>query len=176
MVKKRVSNVEFEREYAAAVERGRQRAAGPRAKAVFYDKDEDAIVLKFSTGGSIEIPRGLLDELDDARPEELAEVELSPRGTALHWEKLDVDVSVVGALALLIGPRIWMSAMGSLGGRSTSPVKAEAARNNGMKGGRPPLRGHVPDRSRASASSGAEAHVSRVTSSKGGSSKSGVKR
>lgn len=137
MAKKKVSDEQFERQYEAATVRGRERARRPRAVAVFYDRDDDALILEFSTGGSVEIPRGLLGELSKAKPTELAGVELSPQGTALHWEDLDVDISVAGAVALAVGPQIMLAAMGSAGGRVTSDLKARAARLNGMKGGRP---------------------------------------
>ena len=137
MAKKRVGDAEFERQYGAAVARSRVRAQGPSPVAVFYDRDDDAVILEFSTRGSVEIPRGLLGELSGASPAQLAEVELSPQGTALHWEELDVDISVAGAVALVVGPQIMLAAMGSAGGRATSDLKAGAARLNGMKGGRP---------------------------------------
>lgn len=165
MAKKRVSDAEFERQYEAAVKRGRARDRGPRAVAASYDDKDNCIVLEFSTGASVEIPCVLLDELNGAKPEEVAEVELSPQGTALHWEDLDVDISVVGSVAVAIGQRTWMSAMGSVGGRATSEAKASAARANGMKGGRPAV-----DRDARAAGYAA----GRVT--KGGAKKSGVRR
>jgi hypothetical protein len=166
MAKKRVGDAEFERRYETAVVRGKVRAQGPRAVAVFYDEDDDALVLEFSTGGSVEIPRALLGELDGAAPSDLAGVELSPQGTALHWEDLDVDISVAGAVALVVGPQIMMAAMGSAGGRVASDLKAGAARLNGMKGGRP--RAGVWAKVSASAKgSGASRGSARKGSSKG---------
>jgi hypothetical protein len=137
MAKKRVGDAEFERQYETATALGKVRAQGPRAVAVFYDEEDDAVVLEFSTRGAVEIPRTLLGELAGAAPSDLAGVELSPQGTALHWEDLDVDISVAGAVALVVGPQIMMAAMGSAGGRVASDLKADAARLNGLKGGRP---------------------------------------
>jgi len=71
----------------------------------FYDGDDDSIIAEFNTGGSVEIPRSLLDELAGAAPTDLARLELSLQGTALHWQSLDVDVSVAKALALAVGSR-----------------------------------------------------------------------
>lgn len=166
MAKKRVGGADFERQYDAAVMLGKVRAQGPRAVAVFYDEDDDAIVLEFSTGGSVEIPRALLGELAGAAPPDLAGVELSPQGTALHWEDLDVDISIVGAVALVIGPQIMMAAMGSAGGRVASDLKAGAARLNGMKGGRP--RAGVWAKASASAKAGGASRRA-APASKGGS-------
>lgn len=55
-------------------------------------------------------------------------------GYALRWETLDVDFTVPGLLAGIIGTKKYMA---SLAGRATSPAKAAAARANGAKGGRP---------------------------------------
>jgi hypothetical protein len=56
----------------------------------------------------------------------------------LHWETLDVDLSIPGLLAGLFGTQAYMDRMrASRAGRATSPLKAETARRNGQKGGRP---------------------------------------
>jgi hypothetical protein len=60
-------------------------------------------------------------------------------GIGLHWEQLDVDVSVPGLLAGLFGTKAWMDRQrAARAGTARSPAKAEAARRNGAKGGRPP--------------------------------------
>jgi hypothetical protein len=76
--------------------------------------------------------------LQDASDDDLAEVEILGRGYALHWEKLDVDLSVPGLLAGLFGTRRHMDRLrAARAGRATSTAKADAARRNGAKGGRP---------------------------------------
>jgi len=55
-------------------------------------------------------------------------------GYGLHWEDLDVDLSVPGLLSGLLGTAGYMAGRA---GRSTSPAKAAAARANGARGGRP---------------------------------------
>lgn len=69
-----------------------------------------------------------------ATAEELADIELLGRGYGLHWEQLDVDYTVPGLVNGVFGTARWMAARA---GRATSPAKAEAARANGAKGGRP---------------------------------------
>jgi hypothetical protein len=43
-----------------------------------------------------------------ANSDELAEVEVNGQGHDLHWEKLDVDLSVSGLLAGLFGTKAFM--------------------------------------------------------------------
>jgi general stress protein YciG len=82
-------------------------------------------------------PPAIAQGLRDATPEQLAAVELEGNGYALHWEELDADFTVPGLLAGRLGSKRWMSELGRKGGRVTSAAKAEAARINGQKGGRP---------------------------------------
>jgi hypothetical protein len=55
-------------------------------------------------------------------------------GYGLHWEALDVDLSIPGLIAGIFGTRSYMARRA---GQATSPAKAAAARANGAKGGRP---------------------------------------
>ena len=51
---------------------------------------------------------------------------------------LDADIYIPGLLEGLLGSKKWMAQrLGQLGGKSTSQAKANAARANGAKGGRP---------------------------------------
>jgi len=76
----------------------------------------------------------LAQGLEGATEDQLAGVEVLGAGSGLHWEALDVDLSVPALLAGLFGTRAHMARRG---GQATSPAKAAAARANGAKGGRP---------------------------------------
>ena len=122
-------------ELAAAYERGRlHRATQPHAVSAHYDARSERIVVELTSGATFAFPPGLAEDLADASPEHLAEVELLGDGEALHWETLDVDYSVAGLVNGIFGTARWMAARA---GRATSPAKAAAARANGAKGGRP---------------------------------------
>lgn len=122
-------------ELAAARERGRlYRATQPHAVSARYDAKSERIVVELTSGATFAFPPRLVEGLADAAPAHLAEVELLGDGEALHWEKLDVDYSVAGLVNGIFGTARWMAARA---GRATSPAKAEAARANGAKGGRP---------------------------------------
>jgi len=109
----------------------------PRAVDAYYDTHTKRIVVELTNGVVMSIPPQVLQGLAGASPKDLAEVEVSPLGTSLHWRKLDADFSVPGLLAGVFGTRAWMAEIGRKGGKVTSKAKAAAARANGQRGGRP---------------------------------------
>ena len=122
-------------EIAAARARGRlRRATEPHAKSARYDSKNDRIVVELESGATLTFPPRLVEGLADATADELADIELLGDGFGLHWEQLDVDYTVPGLVNGIFGTARWMAARA---GRATSPAKAEAARANGAKGGRP---------------------------------------
>jgi hypothetical protein len=77
--------------------------------------------------------------LEGANAADLAGAQISPSGLELHFPELDADV-YVPALLLdgLFGSRRWIAAQnGRAGGKVQSEAKAQAARSNGARGGRP---------------------------------------
>jgi hypothetical protein len=46
--------------------------------------------------------------LTNASAEDLAAIEITPSGYDLHWENLDVDLSVPSLLKGIYGTRIWI--------------------------------------------------------------------
>lgn len=123
---------------ARATERARQAdAVEPRAISANYDTTSERIVVELSNGAIVAIPSALCQGIADASPREISKVRITPAGSGLHWEKLDVDLSLPELIRGVYGTRAWMTELGKLGGSSTSSAKAAAARTNGMKGGRP---------------------------------------
>ncbi|MDN2583715.1 DUF2442 domain-containing protein [Aquibium sp. ELW1220] len=118
----------------AAERRGGALRSGPLAVSARFDGDTRRIVVELTNGCSFAFPVALVEGLSDAKDADLAEVEPLGDGYGLHWERLDVDYSVQGLLAGIFGTAAWMARRA---GRATSPAKAEAARANGAKGGRP---------------------------------------
>ncbi|UCH25490.1 MAG: DUF2442 domain-containing protein [Trueperaceae bacterium] len=108
-----------------------------RATAAHYDPERHEIVVEFTNGSRLSIPTNQIQGLEGAPRNTLAEVEVSPSGASLHWETLDVDLSVSALVAGVFGTRAWMAELGRRGGQVTSEAKAKAARENGRKGGRP---------------------------------------
>jgi hypothetical protein len=122
----------------AARERGRIAAeTEPRARSARYQKSTGRVVVELNNGCLFAFPAQLGEGLKGASAAELAKVEVLPGGSGLHWEALDVDLSVPGLVAGIFGSRRWMAELGRAGGSATSAAKAAAARANGRKGGRP---------------------------------------
>lgn len=129
---------ELKENYAKASRSGRLAARiEPRAAKVIYLTRERALQIELTNGVELTIPVQLISELKRATSCEIAEAEVLGRGDALHWEGLDLDISVPGLMAALFDSRTWMAELGRAGGRRSSAEKAAAARKNGRKGGRP---------------------------------------
>ncbi|KUR74918.1 DUF2442 domain-containing protein [Novosphingobium sp. FSW06-99] len=121
--------------FAAAEERGRIAAqTEPRAASARYDRRRGRMVIALTNGCSFTFPVRLAQGLEQASDEQIAAFEILGGGYGLHWESLDVDLSIPGLLAGLFGTR---SHMARHAGQARSPAKAAAARANGAKGGRP---------------------------------------
>ena len=138
MAKPKLTEEQIRAQIPAARERGRiADQTEPRAEAAHYDPESGRIVLELRDGCLFAFPTEIAQGLRGATPEQLAAVEVAGGGYALHWEELDADFTVPGLLAGRFGTQRWMSELGRLGGKATSPAKTQAARENGKKGGRP---------------------------------------
>ena len=119
----------------AALARGKiARAGEPRAKTVRYDRKLDRIVVELTNGCTFTFPPRLAQGLEAATDAQLAAIEILGHGYGLHWQALDVDISIPGLLAGIFGTKAYMA---RLAGQAKSPAKAAASRANGGKGGRP---------------------------------------
>lgn len=122
---------------AASAAMEAKRAAG-HAMTARYDAPSGRLVVSLHNGVELAVPVRLVEELANADPSDLTEIEISPAGLGLHWPALDADVYVPGLMAGALGSRAWMAReLGAGGGRASTPAKAAAARANGAKGGRP---------------------------------------
>ncbi len=131
---------EVARSYRRATKVGEARLAGkPLASKASYDARKSRLVIELNNGVILMLPPKLLQGLKDATAAELAEVSITPLGTGLHWETLDLDLGVAELAAGIFGSKAWMSALGRLAGTRTSSRKAAASRENGKRGGRPRL-------------------------------------
>lgn len=119
----------------AALERGRTAHANEvRATAARYDRSSGRVIVDLENGCAFAFPPRLAQGLEGASDDQLAAVAILGRGYGLHWEELDVDLSLPGLMAGIFGTKAWMARHA---GRTTSEAKAAASRANGAKGGRP---------------------------------------
>ncbi len=109
----------------------------PRAVRAWYAADSERVFMELTNGVIMGFPYQLLQGLEHGTPEQLAEVEIMPTGSALHWENLDADLGVSQLVSGLFGSKAWMTELGRQGGKLKSVAKAQASRDNGKRGGRP---------------------------------------
>jgi hypothetical protein len=122
----------------SAIARARHFAAqDPRVIRARYETKGDLVSLDFADGLKVLIPRRLLQGLDRASQSQLSKIEIVGNGTGLHWPLLDIDHYALGLLQHRLGTKRWMNEIGRRGGLVKSKAKSEAARRNGLKGGRP---------------------------------------
>jgi hypothetical protein len=125
-------------QFAAAVDAGaREAEAAPRALAASYGADDGMVRVTLSNGCSFSFPARRVQGLEAAPDAALADVAPLGAGHALEWSSLDVQMSLVGLMSGLFGTERYMAELGRAGGRARSTAKAEAARRNGQRGGRP---------------------------------------
>jgi hypothetical protein len=117
---------------------GELQAAAPRAVSARYDPETGRIVIQLSSRLIVSFAPEDAQGLENARPSQLREIEISPSGFGLHFPAVDADLSVPGLLEGFLGSKSWMaSRLGQIGGQATSKAKKAASRANGKLGGRP---------------------------------------
>ena len=80
--------------------------------------------IELTNGVIMGFPDRLLQGLANGTPEQLAEVEIVPTGSALHWESLDADLGVPQLVSGLFGSKAWMTELGHSGGHSKLLARA----------------------------------------------------
>ena len=110
----------------------------PRALSARYDHKTGRIVIHLSSKLIVSFSPGDVEGLENARPSQLDNIEISPSGFGIHFPDMDADLYVPGLLDGFLGSKTWMaSRLGQAGGRSSSKLKKAASRANGRLGGRP---------------------------------------
>lgn len=113
-------------------------ATTPTAVTARYDRRVGRVVVGLSSGLEVAFKPHDVQGLQDARPAQLVDIEISPSGLGLHFPQLDADLYLPALLQGFLGSRRWMAqAMGKAGGLAATQQKAVAARANGRLGGRP---------------------------------------
>ena len=106
-------------------------------KSAHYDLISSRVMVELNNGTAFGVPAHFIQGLEQASPAQLTQIEVTPLGDGLRWDELDVDVDALALSKGVFGTRAWMAELGARGGRATTPEKAEAARANGQRGGRP---------------------------------------
>ena len=110
----------------------------PKAVSAYYDRKSGHIVINLASKLTLSFSPRDAQGLEQAKPSQLDEIEISPSGFGIHFPRLDADLFVPGLLEGFLGSRKWMAAkLGQAGGQSRTKAKKAASRANGELGGRP---------------------------------------
>ena len=130
-----LSEAEFEAVAAQTVEENRLR---PRAVGAAFMPQRNRVLIEMDNGLEVTFDPMRYQELAGAEPEQLAEIEVSGRGSAIYFPRLDASIHIPSLLQGLTGSKRWMAQeLGRRGGLTKSPAKAAASAANGRLGGRP---------------------------------------
>ncbi|PND33829.1 hypothetical protein C1I89_06080 [Achromobacter pulmonis] len=133
-MKTRISREDHEQ----ALARGRQALDEPHAVAARYIAHARVLELAYSNGLLLRLDPKNVPVLKDLPRQLLAQAYVTPGGDGLVFgEDETAAVSIPGMLARLIPVDIARRTVAAARGRVRSEHKAEAARRNGAKGGRP---------------------------------------
>ena len=124
---------------AKAIERGRaRRSQRLQATAVQYLPARKCVLIGFADQSAVALPVKKYPELAALSSSELENLALGFGGSALCLEERDLHVSIAG-LVSASKPLMALAAsmIAARNGSRSSAAKAMAARENGLKGGRP---------------------------------------
>lgn len=125
--------------FEAANRRGAaKKAAFPAVVSVRYDRRVARVVIALASGLQLAFSPKHAQGLENARPEDLMDAEITPSGLGVHFPRVDADIYLPALLDDFIGFKRWIAAEnGRIGGSKSTKAKAAAVRKNGKLGGRP---------------------------------------
>jgi hypothetical protein len=126
-------------EFETANRRGAAKKSNfPDVVSVRYDRRVARIVIALASGLELAFSPKQAQGLENATPDELSEIEVSPSGLGVHFPRIDADFYIPSLIEGFLGSRRWMAAqIGKIGGAATTTAKKEASKKNGKLGGRP---------------------------------------
>jgi hypothetical protein len=106
----------------------------PRAVSACYQPGTGKIVVHLSSRLDVSFSPQDAQGLEDARPSQLQDIEISPSGFGLYFPALDADIYVPGLLEGFPGSKSWMEARpGQTAGQSGTDARKSASRANGRR-------------------------------------------
>ncbi len=115
-----------------------KKAAYPAVISVRYDRRVARIVIALASGLELAFSPKHAQGLENARPADFTDAEITPSGLGVRFPRLDADLYIPALLEGFLGSKRWMAAeIGKIGGTASTATKAAAARQNGKLGGRP---------------------------------------
>ena len=108
---------ELRSNFARASRAGRRAAKmEPRAGRVSYLARERALRIELTNGAAITLPVKLIPSLRRAAARDVRAVQILGRGGGLHWESLDLDLSVPDLLSSVFAGPERLAELGRIGG------------------------------------------------------------
>lgn len=108
------------------------------AVAARYIRSRALVEIELDNGAYFSFPPALTQALANAKPSQLAQVQVVGGGTGLYFPRLDADLYVPALFEGVFGSKAWTAAqLGKQGGRARSARKTASSRENGKLGGRP---------------------------------------
>lgn len=100
MGKRHLDEGEFAKQNELAIREAREAdRIEPRAHTMAYDRDRGLVLVELRSGFAFGFPPERVPGLAGASAEDLARGSVSPSGDGLHWDALDVHVSLTGLMA-----------------------------------------------------------------------------
>src|ERR1044071_5564814 len=81
----------------------------PQVLSAHYDKKTGRIVVHLSSKLIVSFSPVDVEGLEEARPSQLNEIEISPSGFGIHFPAVDADIYVPGLLEGFLGSKAWMA-------------------------------------------------------------------
>jgi hypothetical protein len=105
--------------------------------AATYDRRRDMIRVDLSTGAILSVPRAKILGFAKAKPNQLADLEISFGDEGLWSDAVDDGVLLEQLVIIAAGEPVLGVIGARINGAKKSPARASASRANGLKGGRP---------------------------------------
>jgi hypothetical protein len=139
VAKERVDQPITEEGLRSAIERGQRRSSPElHARTVAYLTDSKSLMIGFGDDSAVVLPIKNYPELSALKKTDIARLTLGFAGSALCLDDRDLHISIAGMIAASEPLMSMASVMiASRNGSQVSAKKANAARENGLKGGRP---------------------------------------
>lgn len=105
------NQLENDQTLVAKIEQARletEQDQSPHAINAWYDETSRKIIIRFDNDAEFAFPVTLVEGLQKATSDQLATVEVTPLAEGLHWELLDVDLSIPHLLNHVYGSKKWM--------------------------------------------------------------------
>lgn len=95
----------------------------PRAQAVAFDPASRKIIISLVDGTEFKFSPELVQGLSNATDAQIADVRVGGNGFGLHWDSLDVDMTVPGLMRGVFGTRRFMAQQVAMANDVYDPIK-----------------------------------------------------